>query len=284
MQIKDFRELETVNVSIDNGIAEIIFCRPEKLNSMTALFWDELPEVLQTIDREAAARVAIISANGKHFTAGMDLAIFQDMLSRFDGEPARRAEQLRSGILELQKALSVIEQIRLPVIAAVRGACVGGGLDLVCATDIRFCTEDAYFVIKETELGITADVGTLQRLQHVMPSGLARELAYTSRPMKAEEAFSCGFVNAVCCDFDQLMAHARKTAKQIAAHSPVAVHGTKVMLNYSRDHNVADSLDYVATWQAGMLQVADMQEAFQASKERRPSYFEDLYPRRSAIK
>ena len=102
--------------------------------------------------------------------------------------------------------------------------------------------------------------------------------------MKAEEASSCGFVNEVCCNFDQLIAHARKTGKQIAAHSPIAVHGTKVMLNYRRDHNVADSLDYVETWQAGMLQVADMQEAFQASRDIRPSHFEDLYTRRSAIK
>lgn len=284
MQIEDFPELKTLNVSIDNGVAEIKFCRPEKLNSMNTFFWNELPSVLKAIDKEAAARVAIICANGEHFTAGMDLAIFQHMLSRFDGEPARRAEQLRSGILELQDAFNVIEQIRFPVIAAVKGACVGGGVDLVCATDIRFCTEDAFFVIKETELGITADVGTLQRLQHVMPSGLARELAYTSRRLGAAEALSCGFVNHVCSDSDQLMAHARTTAKQIAAHSPVAVHGTKVMLNYSRDHNVSDSLDYVATWQAGMLQVADMQESFDAAKENRPSQFKDLYSRRSAIK
>jgi len=284
MQITDFHKLKTLKVAIANSIAEITFCRPRKLNSMNTLFWSELPSVLEALDREAAARVAIICANGEHFTAGMDLAIFEHMLSRFDGEPARRAEQLRLGILELQHVFNVIEKIRFPVIAAIQGACVGGGVDLVCATDIRFCTEDAFFVIKETELGITADVGTLQRLQHVMPSGLARELAYTSRPMKAAEALSCGFVNFVSKNHGQLMTHARNTAKDIAAHSPVAVHGTKLMLNYSRDHNVSDSLDYVATWQAGMLQAADMQEAFQAKKERRASKFEELYPHRSAIK
>ena len=206
------------------------------------------------------------------------------MLSRFDGEPARRVEQLRLGTLEPQHVFNVTEKIRFLVIAAVKGSCVGRGVDLIYATDIRFCTEEAFFVIKETELGITADVAILQRLQNLMPSGLARELAYTSRPMEAAKALSCGLVSFVSKNHNQLKTYARNTAKDTAAHSPVAVHGTKLMLNYSRDHNGSGSLDYVATWQAGMLQAADMQEAFQARKERRASRFEELYPRRSVLK
>ena len=166
----------------------------------------------------------------------------------------------------------------MPIIAAIQGACIGGGVDMVCATDMRFCTANAYFNIKETELGITADVGTLQRIQHVMPSGLARELAYSSRNLGAEEALACGFVNKVYETQEEMLVAVRALATDIARHSPMAVHGTKKMLNFSRDHSVQDSLNYMATWQSGMLQVPDVQEAMQAGAEKRTPKFENLLP------
>ena len=177
----------------------------------------------------------------------MNRNVLGNIIDSFKGESARRAEQFRRGILDLQQALTIIEEIRLPVISAIKGACVGGGMDLICATDMRFCSADAFFTIKETELGITADVGTLQRLQSVMPSGLAREIANSRRPVEAAEAASCGFINRVYPSPDEQIAGVRELARGIAQHSPLAVSGTKVMLNYSRDHTVADSLNYVAS-------------------------------------
>jgi enoyl-CoA hydratase len=149
---------------------------------------------------------------------------------------------------------------------------------MICATDVRFCTSNAYFNIKETALGITADVGTLQRIQHVMPSGLARELAYSSRNLGAEEALACGFINKVYADQEQMLEAVRALATEIASHSPMAVHGTKAMLNYSRDHSVEDSLNHMATWQSGMLQAPDVQEAMQANREKRAPKFDNLLP------
>ena len=166
----------------------------------------------------------------------------------------------------------------MPVIAATQGACIGGGVDMICATDMRFCTSNAYFNIKETELGITADVGTLQRIQHVMPSGLARELAYSSRNLGAEEAAACGFVNKVYADQEQMLEAVRSLATDIARHSPLAVHGTKAMLNYSRDHSVEDSLNHMATWQAGMMKTPDIDEAMAAMSEKRTPKYANLLP------
>ena len=198
MNLDDFPKLKAFTVSIDrNHVVEICLNRPQAINSMNTDFWDELPAIIDALDREAVARVIILSSKGKHFTAGMDLEVLSNMGGNPDDEPARRAEQTRRWILSLQETFTQLEAARMPIISAIQGACIGGGVDMVCATDMRFCTANAYFNIKETELGITADVGTLQRIQHVMPSGLARELAYSSRNLGAEEALACGFVNKV---------------------------------------------------------------------------------------
>ena len=251
---------------------------------MVTAFWEELPAVVETINRLAAGRVIILCADGAHFTAGIDKQIFTHMLDTYADHPARRAEQFRLGLLELHRAFNVLEHVRMPVISAVQGACIGGGIDLICPTDMRFCTDDAVFTIKETELGITADIGTLQRLQYLMPSGLARELAYTRRRMNAAEAVSYGFINQSYKDHTALLAAVRDVARQIAQHSPMAVTGTKTMLNYSRDHGLMDSLNHVATRQAGMLQAEDLREALQAHAEKRQPVFQGLSPHRSAIK
>lgn len=277
MKIKDFAKLKAFTVDIDQHcVAEVSLNRPDSLNSMNSDFWTELPAIIEALDSESAARVVILSSVGKHFTAGMDLSILGD-LERDDGvEPARAAEKLRRWILSLQNTFTTLEKARMPVISAIQGACIGGGVDMICATDMRFCTEDAFFNIKETSLGITADVGTLQRIQHVMPSGLARELAYSSRNLEAAEAESCGFVNKVFADHKGMLVAVRQLATAIAKHSPVAVYGTKAMLNYSRDHSVEDSLNHMATWQSGMLQASDVTEAMQSHAEKRDPVFDNL--------
>lgn len=279
MNLDDFSKLKAFTVSIDdNHVVEICLNRPQAINSMNTDFWNELPAIIDALDSKAVARVIILSSKGKHFTAGMDLEVLSNMGGNPDDEPARRAEQTRRWILSLQNTFTQLETARMPIISAIQGACIGGGVDMVCATDMRFCTANAYFNIKETELGITADVGTLQRIQHVMPSGLARELAYTSRNLGAEEALACGFVNKVYETQEEMLDAVRALATDIARHSPMAVHGTKKMLNYSRDHSVQDSLNHMATWQSGMLQVPDVQEAMQAGAEKRTPKFDNLLP------
>jgi enoyl-CoA hydratase len=247
--------------------------RPEALNSMIPAFWTELPAVVRQIDAEATARVIVISSQGKHFSAGMDLSVFTEMGKNFSGEPARRAERMRRLVLELQDSFNALEEVRLPVLVAMQGGVIGGAVDMVSAADCRYCTADAYFTIKETELGMTADVGTLQRLPHLIPQGLVRELAYTGRNMDATEAKSCGLVNHVYSDQVSMMAEVMKIASKIAMNSPMAVAGCKEMINYTRDHSVSDSLNYMATWQAGMFQMPDIQEAMAAGQQKRlPEY------------
>lgn len=274
---------KTLSVSIDNHIAHVQLSRPEQLNSMIPEFWLELPQVVKKIDDDAAARVIVISSQGKHFSAGMDLSVFTAMSKDFVGEPARRAEKLRRSVLELQDSFNVLENVRMPVLAAVQGGVIGGAVDMICACDSRYCTEDAFFTIKETEIGMTADVGTLQRLPHLIPQGLVRELAYTGRNWSSAEALAQGFVNQVFADQESMLEGVMKIARKIAMHSPMAVAGCKEMINYTRDHSVADSLNYMATWQSGMFQMPDIQEAMSAQKEKRLPEYEELHDKRSMM-
>ena len=268
---------ECFDVTLDNHIAHIKFKRPDQHNSMNKAFWKEFPAALRQIDQSGDARVVVISSVGQHFCSGMDLAVFQNPDPKmFGGEPGRRGEFMRRLVLQLQDCFTQMEKIRIPVLTAIQGGCIGGAVDMVCASDSRYCTEDAYFTVKETALGMTADLGTLQRLPQLIPTGLARELAYTSRKLKAEEALSSGFVNQVFADAETMLSAVMDVAKQIAANSPLAVAGTKNMLNYSRDHNVADSLEYMATWQAGMFQPNDLMLSMAAQMQRKPGKFEPL--------
>ena len=276
MNLTELEGLETLNVSIEDKIAHIQLCRPKQLNTMNAAFWRELPRVVKAIDREAAARVIVISSTGKHFSAGMDLKVFANMSASAEGEPARYGESFRRMVLELQAAFNALENARMPVLVAIQGGCIGGGVDMVCAADSRYCTADAFFTIKETALAMTADLGTLQRLPHLMPQGLVRELAYTSRKFKAIEALNSGFVNQVFDTQQEMLIEVMAIARQIARQSPMAVTGSKEMFNYSRDHGVVESLRYMATWQAGMFSLPDMQRAMKAQMEGRDAAFEEL--------
>jgi enoyl-CoA hydratase len=279
MHVDEFSDLKSFQVTIDDyGIAEVRLNRPTAINAMNTDFWRELPAIINTLDNLGSVRVVILSASGKHFTAGMDLQVFEGMTTEDNIEPARAAEKQRRWIMALQDVFSALEKARMPVISAIQGACIGGGVDMICATDIRLCTSNAFFNIKETELGITADIGTLQRILHVMPSGLARELAYTSRNFASDEALKCGFVNDVYDSQEEMLKAAHQLARSITKHSPMAVNGVKEMLNYSRDHSVADSLNHMATWQGGMLQNQDILEAMTAAKAKRVPSFDDLLP------
>jgi enoyl-CoA hydratase len=272
-------EYKSFNVTLENKVAHVQFSRPEAMNSMNKAFWLELPQCMFDIESKTDARVIVISSTGKHFSAGMDLAVFSDSSTMPQSkDPSRMAEGLRRLVLQLQATLSSLEEIRLPVLSAIQGGCIGGALDLVCAADSRYCTADAYFTIKETELGMTADVGTLQRLPKLIPAGIVKELAFTGRKFTAQEAQQFGLVNQVFDDQESMLVGVMEIAAKIAANSPLAVTGCKEMLNYSRDHSVEDSLKYMATWQAGMFRPNDMMKTFQAKAMKAQPEYDDLLP------
>ena len=270
-------------VDLSEGIAHICFSRPEALNTLNPTFWRTFPQALRDLDQDGLTRVIVISSTGKHFSAGMDLAVFSSGLMA-DAEPGRKNENLRRMVLQLQDVFTTIETLRMPVLAAIQGGCIGGALDLVSACDSRYCTDDAFFTVEETKLGMTADLGTLQRLPHVMAAGLVREMAFTGRRLLADEALRSGLVNQTFPDADALLSGVMAIAKDIASRSPLAVAGCKDMLNYSRDHSVADSLRYMATWQSGMFQPeADMMESFAAKMQKRDPDYAPLCPIKAPI-
>jgi len=272
------------DVSESDHVAHIQLNRPDKMNSMIPEFWTELPEIVRTISAEGRARAIVISSTGKHFSAGMDLAVFTGG-GLAEGEAGPRSREmgrvrarLRETALLLQGSFTALEQARMPVLAAIHGGCVGGAVDLVTACDLRYATADAFFVVQEINIGMTADVGTLQRLPKIVPDGIARELAYLGGRLPAQRAYEVGLVNELFDDHAALVAGVLDRAAQIAAKSPLAIWGSKEMITYARDHSVADGLNYIATWQTGMFQPADMMESFAAKGEGREPVFDDLLP------
>ena len=266
------------DVEIADKVAHVRLSRPDELNTMTPDFWRELPEIVTGISDEASARVVVISSTGRHFSAGMDLSVFTGDALQADAEVGRRQARMRSNAKLLQWSFTALEKARVPVIAAVQGGVIGGAVDLVTACDMRYASADAFFCVQEINIGMTADVGTLQRLGKVIPEGVARELAYTGRRMPAQRAYEVGLVQEVFPDPDAVVAGALGVAREIAAKSPLAIWGTKVAMNYARDHGVDDALEQIATWQAGMFQPADMMEAFAAKAEKREAVFPELLP------
>ena len=291
MQIKTKNEsaamtYQTLKLSVENKIAHVALNRPKKLNTMVMEFWQDMIDVFAEIEQTAEARVVVISAQGRHFSAGLDLSAFAGLAAEINSgvDGGRIREQMKNNVLEMQESFSVIEKCRLPVLVAVQGACIGGGVDLISATDMRYCTEDAFFCIQEINIGMTADVGTLQRLPHLIPAGLVRELAYTGRRLLAEEALSSGLVNEVFVDQEAMLKKVMEIAADIASKSPLAVHGTKEMLTYTRDHSVDDALRYMAVWQAGMFYSNDLFEAATANAEKRTPVFDDILPPKQLTK
>ena len=267
---------KSFNVTLADHIAHVQLARPDAMNSMNADFWLELPLCMRELEASGEARVIVISSTGKHFSAGMDLGVFTNPKAvPMGGDPGRMAENLRRVVMQLQASLSSLEEVRLPVLVAIQGGCIGGALDMVCAADSRYCSADAYFTIKETELGMTADVGTLQRLPKLINDGMARELAYTGRKVLAAEAKEIGLVNRVFDTPEALRDGVREIAATIAAKSPLSIRGTKEMIVYARDHSVADSLNYIATWNAAMLMSSDLTTAMMASMAKQTPQFKD---------
>jgi enoyl-CoA hydratase len=269
-------DFETLTISVADQIATVRLNRPEKLNAMNAAMWNDLRSVFRYIDATPEIRVAILEGEGKAFTAGIDLQMMLGVGAQVrDDCDGLTRENLRRVILDMQDTLTSLERCRKPVLAAVHGACVGGGIDLICCADMRYCAADAWFSIKEIDLGMTADVGTLQRLPRLIGDGMARELAYTARRFDAAEARDMRLVNRVFESPQALRAGVREIAAGIAAKSPLSVRGVKEMINYARDHSVADGLNYVATWNAGMLMSADLQAAMSAAMNKTTPIFKD---------
>ncbi|MEE4277301.1 MAG: crotonase/enoyl-CoA hydratase family protein [Halieaceae bacterium] len=265
---------ETIELSLDGSVAEVFLNRPDKANSMSAPMWREIQDCFEWLDSEPTVRVVILAAHGKHFCAGIDL----EMLAGGPGEgleTSRRAELFRRNVLRLQDNLSAIEKCRKPVLAAIHNTCIGGGIDMVTCADMRYASADAWFSVREIDIGMTADVGTLQRLPKLIPYAAACELAYTGRRLEAEEAQRLGLVNRVFADREELLREVRAIAATIASKSPLAIRGSKEMLLYSRDHSVQEGLNYIATWNASMLSEKDLREGMTAQFEKRAASYDD---------
>ncbi len=269
---------------LDGGVATVTLSRGEQLNTMVPAFWDELPALVRELDATGEVRVVVLASTGRHFCAGMDLAVFAGEERPTRGaSPGQIRANMRSNVLHLQESFTVLEKARMPVLAAIQGGCIGGAVDMVTACDMRYASEDAFFCIQEINIGMTADVGTLQRLPKLIPEGVCRELAYTGRRLPAAEAKAVGLVNEVFADHEALLAAVHEVALTIASKPPLAIYGSKEMITYARDHSTADSLDHIATWQAGMFQPSDMGEAFTAKAEGRDPEFDDLLPFRGGV-
>jgi enoyl-CoA hydratase len=273
-------------VTIQDKIAHIQLKRPEAFNSMTRDFWNELPIIVNDINDNARARVIVITSTGKHFCAGMDLAVFatsDGVTGSATSDAQTRGENFRHHVHHLQDTFTCLDKARVPVLVAIQGGCIGGAVDFVSACDIRWATKDAFFCIQEINIGMTADVGTFPRLCKLLPDGHVRELAYTGKRMKADQALAVGLVNEVFDTHEELVTHVMSVAREIASKAPLAVTGSKVMINYARDHSIADGLDYIATWQAGMFAPVHMAEAFRANAAKQAGQFPDLLPLRKKM-
>lgn len=268
-------EYQAFRVDLTDKIAHVAIDRPEKANAMNAAFWAEIIDIFRWVDETDEVRVVVLSGNGKHFSSGIDLQLLAQAASQLGNDIGRNAERLRHKILSLQASLNAVDHCRKPVIAAIQGCCVGGAVDLISACDMRYSTADAQFSIKEIDMGMAADVGTLQRLPRIIGDGMMRELAFTGRNVSGEEAQAIGLVNRTYVDQQALMDGVFALAAEIAAKSPLAIRGTKEMIRYMRDHRVDDGLEYMATWNAAMLQSADLKVAMAAHMTKQKPDFAD---------
>ena len=264
-------------LALNDQVAHLTLDRPERMNTMDGVFWRELDQVLRHLHRSGEARALVISGAGKHFSAGMDLQVFGDSLTLDDTSPEGRAAVFDL-LGDLQATFTLLETLRIPVIFAIQGACVGGAVDLVTAGCIRYATRDAFFCVQEINIGMVADVGTLQRLPKLLPMGLVKELAYTGRRLGAERAREHGLVNELFDTPDACVAAALQCAREIAAKPPVAIWGTKQVLHYARDHSVEDGLRQMGWVQGAIWSNRHVREAVVAMKEKRAGNYPALQP------
>ncbi|MGH8989773.1 MAG: crotonase/enoyl-CoA hydratase family protein [Acidimicrobiales bacterium] len=271
-----------LDVEHDDGVATLWLDRPDARNALGRAFFEELPVVMAELSEKPAVRAVVVAARGRDFSVGLDLKEMGPVLADGPGGEAHtavtashaaRAAATRRTLVEMQAAVSAVAGCPKPVIAAVHGYCIGGGMDLVTACDIRLASADAVFSVRETRMAMVADLGTLQRLPLVVGRGHVAELALTGRDVHAERAKEIGLVNDVFSDRDTLLDSARSMAHEIAALSPLAVQGTKAVLAANDGRTVVQGLEYVATWNAGMLASEDLAEAVRAFMEKRPPRF-----------
>ena len=275
--------LSCFKLDFADHIAHLVLNRPEALNTLGPRFWQELNLVLDTLHRSGQARALVISSTGKHFCAGMALETFADPgFAPNDRTPEGRAA-ITDMLADLQVAFNKLEALRMPVICAIQGGCVGGGLDLIAATCIRYASADSFFCIQEINIGMTADLGSLQRLPKLMPLGLVKELAYTGRRLSAQEAASHGLINAVHDSHETAVMAALACAREIAAKPPIAIWGSKQAINYARDHSVQDSLQQMGWLQSGIWSNRHVMEAVSAMQARRAGDFAPLEPLREFV-
>ncbi len=273
-------KLTCFELSINEHIAHLVLNRPQALNTLDLTFWRELDAVLQDLHQGSQARVLVISSTGKHFSAGMSLEMFGSTVA-MDDQSAEGRAAIADMLAGLQATFTRIENLRIPVIVAIQGGCIGGAVDMVTAACLRYASADAFFCIQEINIGMVADVGTLQRLPKLMPMTVVKELAYTGRRMGADKALQYGLVNEVLPDADSALAAAMQTAKEIASKPPVAIWGSKQALHYAREHSTADALKQMGWLQSGIWSNDHVKEAIAAFQAKRSAQFPNLAPLKS---
>jgi enoyl-CoA hydratase len=269
-------EFFTLAQDAERGVATLTLNRPERLNTLAPAFFPALRDAVQALADAGRTRVLVLQSTGRHFTAGMALDVFAGSGLALATGSARERLAFAQSLRRLMACFDVLEQAPFPVLCAVQGGCVGGGLDLAAACDLRVCSADAFFTVQEIHIGMAADLGSLQRLPRVMAPGLARQMAYTGERLDAPRALAAGLVNAVLPDPAALGAHVAALAADIAAKSPLAVAASKQALNFARDHGTAESLDHMAVLQSAVFDLGEMAQAIEAWKAKRTAVFGPL--------
>jgi enoyl-CoA hydratase len=266
------------DVEVNNSIAHIRFNRPEKRNSMNEDFWTMFPKEVEELDDSGEIRALIVSSTGPHFSAGIDLSMFKDDIveSETDNEIGRSRGYFLQQLKFLQNAVSCLEAARFPVVTAVQGGCIGGGIDLITAADIRICTKDAFFLIEEINVGLAADIGTIQRLPKIIPAGIAREWTMLGEKVSADRAKEVGLVSSLHDNHEEMMNNAFEIAEKLASKTPLAMWVTKETLNYSRDHTVKESLENVALWNAATLHKEDVMSTMMSKMQKKKPEYRNL--------
>lgn len=291
-------------LTVEQGIAHLQLNRPERMNTFAPPFFPALRDAVRRLHDEGSARVLLISSTGKHFSAGMALDVFSGvgdaaperpvdrrdpngesqrervgaLMAMLDTSNARARLSFQDSLRQLMDCFTALDEARFPVICAIQGGCIGGALDLAAACDIRVCSADAFFCVQEIQIGMTADLGVLQRLPKLIPPGVARQMAYTGERLPAQRALEVGLVNAVLADAGALLDHAMGLAREIAAKSPLAIAGSKLALNHARDHGTAASLQQMSLLQSAIFDTGEMAEAIAAWKGKREGSFDPLTP------
>ena len=266
---------ESVTVDIEGHVAQVTLVGPGKGNAMGPAFWSEMPEVFAKLDADRDVRAIVLTGSGKNFSYGLDVPAMGGSLAGVlaDGAMARPRAEFHQTILRMQGAISAVADCRTPTVASVHGWCIGGGVDLISAVDIRYASADAKFSVREVKLAMVADVGSLARLPLILSDGHLRELALTGKDINSQRAAQIGLVNDVFDDADASLAGAHATAAEIAANPPLTVNGIKDVLDQQRIARVSESLRYVAVWNAAMLPSKDLTEGITATFEKRPPTF-----------